>query len=69
MRLKQVKTVGEAAALGDQYILTHRTDTGSVGGAAGGQGGSTRSVRSGVNVLVVFKKGHIDLFQSRETNE
>lgn len=48
----QVKTVGEAAALGDQYVLTHCTDTGSVGGAAGGQTGSARSVRSGVNVLV-----------------
>lgn len=53
---QQVRTVGEAAALADQYILTHRTDwgimhvaAGSVDNAGGrGRAGTMGSVRSEV---------------------
>lgn len=53
---QQVKTVGDAAALADQYVLTHRTDWGTMYVAArsvdseGDRAGTTGSVRSGVSL-------------------
>lgn len=72
---QQVKTVGEAAVLADQYVLTHRTDWGTThavvgsGGSAGWGTVATGSIRPDVSVTgtrypdkmchFCHKKGHV----------